>query len=105
MACDVKREMLTRAALEWIAEHTTIPVDMDNPEVYTMIPARAQLFVQKYSELMQRSTGLVSQSIEGLSMSFGESSDINASIWQLASALLGSDLKSQVRVYPAKRRW
>lgn len=101
----IQKDTLIRAALEWLRENTSIPVDLNDPEVYASLPARAQLFAQKFADLMGRKTGLVSQSIEGLSQSFGENSDVNATIWQLARALLPGDLKSQVRVYPARRRW
>ena len=100
----VQNEIITKAAVEWLAENTTLPVDVSKPEI-TMLPARAQLFVQKYGELMQRTTGVTSQSIEGLSMSFDASGDVGTSIWAIANALLKGDLKSQVRVFPAKRRW
>ena len=105
MACNVQREIIVKAALEWVAEHTTIPVNLDDPEVLVQLPARVQLFVQKYSELMERTAGMTSQSIEGLSMSFDANGDVNTSIWALANALLRGDMKSQVRVFPAKRRW
>lgn len=102
---DCQNELFVKAALEWIIDHTTIEVDLENLEAYKKLPARVQLFVQKYSELMQHKTGVTSQSIEGLSMSFDTSGDVNTSIWALANALLNDDLKSQVRVFPARRRW
>ena len=105
MSVDTQQEIRIKAALEWISENTTISVDLGDPEAYASLPARAQLFVQKYAELLRRSTGLISQSIEGMSQSFGESSDVSTTIWQLARALLPGDLKSQVRVFPARRRW
>ena len=104
MPCDAQKDMLTKAAIEWLEQHTTIKVDLSNPEVYSTLPARAQLFVQKFTEIMQRTAGMTSQSIEGLSMSFN-SGDVNASINQLAYSLLKSDMKSQVRIIPARRRW
>lgn len=105
MACNVQKELLVKAGLEWVAEHTTISVNLNDPEVLVQLPASVQLFVQKYSELMERTTGLTSQSIEGLSMSFDASGDADTSIWALANALLKGYLKSQVKVFPAKRRW
>lgn len=101
---DAQREVVTMAALEWLAEYTTLTVRLDDPEAYASLPARAQLFVQKYTELLMRNTGVTSQSIEGLSQSFA-SADSSTLILQLANTLLQKDLKSQVTVYPAKRRW
>ncbi|MGI6014359.1 MAG: hypothetical protein ACOX7K_08815 [Oscillospiraceae bacterium] len=103
MSCDCS-QLATLAALEWIAENTTIEVDLDDPEVYYSLPARARLFVTKFGELMNRQAGVASQSIEGLSMSF-DTTDQSASIWGLANSLLGDFLKSQVKVTPARRRW
>ena len=104
MSCDMQKEMLTKAAIEWLEKNTTLQVDLNNPEVYSTLPARAQLFVQKFTEIMQRTAGVTSQSIEGLSMSFN-TGDVSASINQLAYSLLQSDMRSQVRVIPARRRW
>lgn len=97
-------ELVVRAGLEWLAEHTTIPVDVEKPESLIELPARAQLFVRKYGELMRRSTGVTSQSMEGMSQSFAAGNDESA-IWALAKALLHGDIKSQARVFQAKRRW
>lgn len=105
MADSVQDAIMVKAGLEWLAEHTTIPIDLEDSEAFTGLPSRAQLFVRKYGEIMQRSPGVTSQSIEGLSMSFDASENMDKSIWALARALLGADLKSQVRVIPARRRW
>lgn len=102
---DAQREVVTMAALEWLAEYTTLTVRLDDPEAYASLPARAQLFVQKYTELLMRNTGVTSQSIEGLSQTFASADNCTALIWQLANTLLQKDLKSRVTVYPAKRRW
>ena len=95
-------DLITRSALEWLSENTTIPVDLNDPGATISLPARAQLFVQKYAQLMNRSPGVISQR---MSQSFDASGDVNTNIWALARALLMGDLKSQVKVTPAKRRW
>lgn len=102
---DVGNDLFVNAALEWIAENTVIDVDPKNPDALDQLPACAQLFVAKYGELMKRRTGVISQSIEGLSQSFDSSGDLSAYIWALANSLLGGYLRSQVHVIPAKRRW
>ena len=91
------------AALEWIAENTTLTVDLEDPATIQKLPATAKLFVGKYAEILSLRAGVSSQSIEGLSMSFS-TTDQGAMLWQLASTLLGCYLR-QVRVFPAKRRW
>ena len=53
---------------------------------------------------MKRKSGLVSQSIEGMSMSLGSDSSFAGNIWQLANGLLGGYI-SQVRVFPARKKW
>lgn len=91
------------AALEWVKENTTLDVNMDDPESISALPACAKLFVAKYGEVLGIKSGVASQSIEGLSMSF-DTTDKTALIWQLATSLLGRYIR-QVRVFPAKRRW
>ena len=93
------------AALDWMREITTLQIDKADAASIVALPASAKLFVVKFGEVMQRRTGVTSQSIEGLSMSFDASENAVSSIWALASTLLGGYLKSQVRVTPARRRW
>ena len=100
------KALVRKAALEWLAEYTTLEINLADPEAaYVSLPARAQLFVEKYTELLTRKTGVASQSIEGLSQTFASADNSAALIWQLANTLLRKDLKSQVTVFPAVRRW
>ena len=100
---DVQMDLVTRAAFEWLAEYTTIDVDPKNPDIESL-PARAQLFVEKYGEVLTMKSGVTSESLGGMSQSFG-STDSSTLLWQIATSLLRGDLKSQVKFYPAKRRW
>jgi hypothetical protein len=100
---DTSTTLMCSAALDWIAENTTLEVDPASPESIEKLPASAKLFVSKYVEVMSLNPGVSSQSIEGLSLSFS-TVDKGSMLWQLASTLLGKYLR-QVRVYPAKRRW
>ena len=93
------------AALDWMKEHTTLDFDKADKESVAALPACAKLFVVKYSEVLKRTAGMTSQSIEGLSMSFDASGDVSTSIWALANTLLQGYMKSQVRITPARRRW
>lgn len=91
------------AALEWISENTTLEVNTEDPAELEKLPATAKLFVSKYVEILSLKTGVSSQSIEGLSLSFA-TTDKSTMLWQLAQSLLGKYLR-QVRFHPAKRRW
>lgn len=92
------------AALDWMQENTTLTFDKADAKSVAALPACAKLFAVKFSEIMQQREGVASQSIEGLSQSF-QTGDKGNALWQLARSLLGAYLKSQVRVYPAQRRW
>lgn len=87
------------AALDWIAQNTTIDTtDIDK------LPACARLFLTKFVEINGLRAGVVSEAIEGLSQSFGETNK-STLIWDTAKDLLNGYLKSRVRFVPAKRRW
>lgn len=92
------------AALEWMQENTTLKISLESPETVTALPACAKIFVCKYSEILAAKSGVTSQSIEGLSMSF-DTTDKATLIWQTARMLLCGYLKSQVSVVPARKRW
>lgn len=101
---DALTVLKAEAALDWMLENTTLEFDKGSAETITALPSCAKLFVVQYSELLSVKQGVASQSIEGLSMSYFDG-DQSAKIWQLANTLLGAYIKSQVRVFPAKRRW
>lgn len=92
------------AAFDWMQEHTTLEFDKGSMASIAALPSCAKLFVVKYGELLSVKQGVASQSIEGMNQSFFEGNQ-TALIWQLANTLLGPYIKSQVRVFPAKRRW
>lgn len=102
---DAMALLQAEAALDWMLANTTLAFSKDDAESIKALPACAKLFVVKYSEALSLREGVASQSIEGLSMSFNTAADKGTVLWQLARSLLGDYLKSQVRVYPAKRRW
>ena len=101
---DAAAVLRAEAALDWMAENTTLQFDKADTESIEALPACAKLFVEQYSDLLGQRVGVASQSIEGLSMSF-DTTDKATMLWQIARNLLGAYLKSQVHVYPAKRRW
>lgn len=99
---DQSAALRANAAVDWINENTTLAVE--DADTLNKLPASAKLFVCKFVEAMGSRTGVQSQSIEGLSMTFA-SADKSTLIWQLAHTLLGGYMKSQVQFFPAKRRW
>lgn len=101
---DASEVLRAEAALDWMAKNTTLQFDKADTESIEALPACAKLFVEQYSDLLGQRVGVSSQSIEGLSMSF-DTTDKATMLWQIARNLLGPYLKSQVRVFPAKRRW
>lgn len=96
---DIDTVLKAEAAVEWIAEHTTIDTtDLEN------FPARAKLFIKGFIQISKLKPGVASHSIEGLSLSFtgGNKADM---IWDLATTLLRTDIKSQIQFIPAQRRF
>lgn len=81
-------------------ENTSLDTDVDP------LPANAELFVEKYKEIMGLRPGIASESIQGLSQSFS-ASDIGALIRQYASSILGDDCLtfSDIKVMPAVEKW
>lgn len=96
---DTKTEIMLNAGIEWLAENTTI--DTANIEKF---PSGAKLFLIKYCDIQKMQTGVASESIEGLSLSFDTSSKSDM-LWQLAEELLGNYLKGRVRFVAATSRW
>ena len=103
-ATDPLAMLKAEAALDWMQENTTLEIDKGSTDTIAALPACAKLFIVKYGETVGRKQGVASQSIEGMSQSFNVG-DQSALILQLANTLLGPYLKSQVRAFPAKRRW
>ena len=101
---DVAAALYAEAALDWMQENTTLQFNKADAQSINALPACAKLFVVKYSEMVKMHEGVASQSIEGMSMSFN-TTDKASMLWQLANTLLHGYLKSQVRVFPALRRW
>lgn len=96
---DAKTEIIINSAIEWIKDNTSIDTtDIDK------LPACAKLFLIKFSEISNIQSGVVSESIEGLSHSYGDSNK-SGMIWDIAYELLGSYVKSPIRFVAAQDRW
>lgn len=96
---DTTDELFVSSALEWLEENTTI--DVEDEETF---PESAKLFVFKYVEVMKSNGTVASESIAGMSQSFTTKA-LQDQIWELAYALLGPWLKSQVVFKASTRKW
>lgn len=92
------------AGLEWLEEHTTIQLEEHTVDCIKALPSKAKLFLLEFSEIMQRESGIESESIPGMSQSFQEKGK-DELIWKLAKVLLKGQLQSTVTVLPARKRW
>lgn len=99
LTLDAKTEITLNAGVEWIAENTTI--DTKNIETF---PNCAKLFLIKFCDIQNMKSGISSESIEGLSLSF-DTGNRNNLLWQIAEELLGGYLKGRVRFVAATSRW
>lgn len=100
----VSDELEANSALEYIADNTTLTVDLEDIETVKALPFSARLFVQKYEEVSSASSIVANENIEGLSLSFktGNKADI---IDDLANTYLRKWLKGKITFMPATKRW
>lgn len=96
---DAMTEISLNAGVEWLADHTTI-----NTADIEHFPSSAKLFLVKFNEIQKMQTGVSSESIEGLSLSF-DTSDKSDMVWQLAEELLDKYLVGSVRFVRASQKW
>ena len=101
---NVSDELKGNAALEYIAENTTLTVELDNVDSVKALPFSAKLFVQEYEEVVSTSSVVANESIEGLSQSFKTENKADL-ITDLANTYLGKWLKGQITFICAKKRW
>lgn len=101
---DAAAVLRAEAALDWMQENTSLAFDKADIASMAALPACAKLFVEQYADIVSRRSGVASQSIEGLSMSFSTTGK-DTELWLAARGLLGGYLKSQAHVIPAKGRW
>ncbi len=93
------------AAIDWLIENTTLEINKDNlPISIAALPDGARLFICRYYDVMSTDGNVTSESIGGMSQTFGTASK-NAQLYMLASELLGTALKGQVRSVPNVSKW
>lgn len=96
--------LLIENALAWIADNTTVKVDMDDLE--NVQPA-VRLFIIRYIEIMQLPMGISSESASGLSQSFDTNKDPAELLISAAEAIFGADnvTAGAVHFVTATRGW
>lgn len=100
----VSDPIIGNAALEYIAENTTLTVDLDNAATLKALPFSAKLFISRYDEIVSASSVVASESIEGLSQSFN-TGDKSTMLSDLLDTLLSGYLKGKIKFMPATKRW
>lgn len=98
-------------ALEWLNDNTDFDVDPDDPEEsVTMLPANAKIFIVRFIGMLKggglSGSTVTSESIGGMSKSYGSVSEGERSLWLVARQLLGAHLKrGVVRIKGAYSAW
>lgn len=99
------------AALEWLNNNTDFEIDTDNPEEDVQaLPAGAKLFIVRYISMVNggalSGSAVSSESIGGMSKSYGSIGDRSRLLQLLAKELLGSHyLMGKVSVIQDYSRW
>ena len=101
---DDRTILLVESGLEWVKSNTKLDFDINNDEDLTALPSCVRLFLIKFIDIQMLITGVASESIEGLSQSFTQSSKEDM-IWDSAKSLLCSYLHSGIQFIPAQRRF
>ena len=96
--------LIIESAFSWVLANTTLKFDINDIETLKALPAQVRLFVSEYNDILSRSAGVASESIEGLSQSFRSDSKTSL-LWELAENLLGEWLVSPVTFVSASNRW
>lgn len=95
--------LLVENALNWIADNTTINVNMNDLE---NVQANVRLFITKYIDIMKLPIGITSESAKGLSQSF-DTTDKYDLLVSFARSIFGDDnvTAGKVRFVSATDRW
>ncbi len=101
---NARSKIIIESAFEWLKENTILEFDTQTGKGVSELPACVKLFIIKFYDVQMLSTGVTSESIEGLSQSF-DTTDKNTLIWQIAESLLYPYLKSRVRFVSASKKW
>ena len=102
---DKTKALYAGAAIDWLIANTTLSVDKKNLTAsVAALPDGAKLFICRYYDVMATDGNVTSESIGGMSQSFGTTSK-ETQLWQLASELIRPYLKSQVHSIGNVSKW
>lgn len=101
---DPEALLRAEAAIEYINANTTLHADCDNIDSIKSLPAPARLFILKFGEVMSSYSGVTSESLGGMSQSFG-TDRYDDMLLDLLDSLLGAYRKSTAVVLQAKNKW
>lgn len=101
---DNRTMLVIEAGLDWVSSNTTLEFDKTSTEDLKALPACVRLFLTDFFDIQMLGVGVSSESIEGMSQSYG-TTDKNTLIWQSAEEKLGDYLKSRIRFVAAQSRW
>ena len=104
LGLNISNVLKGNAALEHIANNTTLTVDLEDFETVKALPFSAKLFVEKYEEVVSASSTVSNESIEGLSLSFKTDSKADI-LTDLENTYLSEWLKGKITFIPAQKRW
>ena len=100
------------AALEWLNEYTDFELDTEDPAgSVEALPASAKIFITKYVRLIGPGGGfsgsaVSSESIGGMSKSYGSASESRSAFWLMARELLGKHLlRGRIQLTGEYSRW
>ena len=97
-------QLYVESGLEWLQDNTTLEMDLADPETIKQLPASARLFLVKYCEVLNRETGITSETVGPMSQSFSSDS-VAKQTANLAKQFLKPWLKPEVMFIPCRRRW
>lgn len=100
-------------ALEWLNDNTDFDIDVEDPEQsVAALPANAKIFITRFTGMLKGGSGalsgssVTSESIGGMSKSYGSASEGERSLWLLARQLLGKHLiRGAVRSIGEYSKW
>lgn len=102
---DARTALFVGAAIDWLIANTTLTIDKDNlQDSIAALPDGAKLFICTYCDVMSADSNVTSESIGGMSQTFGTANKATL-LYQSATELLGAYLKGMVRSIGNVSKW
>ena len=96
--------LIVESALEYVAANTNLKFDPSDIDSVKNLPSCVKLFIVKFHELLNRESGVTSESIAGMSQSF-DTSDKSRLIFGLLNSLCAQYVTSQLVCVPRIGRY